>query len=110
MALENVEFISLFPNDSTVWIIVFVKDKDGELVDPTNSILLSLWDPAGVIQVEDAEMTKYESETGIYNYFYHTGEDAEPMDKGEWTGKVKVIDGSGESAIVSSSSFSFRVE
>lgn len=55
-------------------------------------------------------MTQYETETGIYEYYYHKGEDTDPMDSGEWRGRVDVRDGTGVAAIISPGNFSFTVE
>ncbi|GAJ05561.1 unnamed protein product, partial [marine sediment metagenome] len=37
-------------------------------------------------------------------------EATDPMDKGQWRGKVEVIDGSGTGAIITPDNFSFRVK
>lgn len=48
-------------------------------------------------------------EDGIYEYYYHKGEATDPMEAGQWRGKVEVIDGSGTGAIISPASFAFKV-
>jgi hypothetical protein len=109
MALENVIVITSFPDNASVWILAFVYDVDGTLADPT-AIKVSVIDPDGETQVEDASMTKYDSNTGIYEYTYHKGVDTDPMDEGEWRIEGEVIDGTGESAIISPFNGSFTVK
>jgi uncharacterized protein YfaS (alpha-2-macroglobulin family) len=108
MVLENVKVITCFLEGDTVWILTFVRDEDKTYIDPT-SIKVSIYDPDGSTKVDAQAMTKYESETGIYEYYYHKGESAEAMDKGIWRGIVKVRDGSGDDAKITSAPFSFEV-
>lgn len=111
MALEKVVVITKFIDVATVWILAFVYNAAGVLVDPSGSIKVTIWDPDGGDPVLDGQaMTKYDSETGIYEYSYHKGVDTAPMDKGEWRGRVDVIDGEGNLAVISPQSFSFKVE
>lgn len=44
----DVDVIVKFLNKSTIWILAFVYDVDGDLVDPTGSISVILNDPNGV--------------------------------------------------------------
>lgn len=60
--------------------------------------------------IASASMTQYESETGIYEYYYHKGTTAVAMDKGEWRGRVDAIDGELTNAVFSPQGFSFRVK
>jgi len=57
-----------------------------------------------------ASMTKQDSTTGVYEYYYHKGADQDPMDKGEWRGLVLAADGTGINTIYSPGSFSFTVQ
>jgi len=111
MALENIEVITLFPNKSTVWILAFIYNMaDGELVDPTAVKITAIYNPSEEAEEEDKSMTKYDSETGIYSYFFHKGEEADPLAKGEWQVEGIVVDGSGASAIVTPFHHSFEVQ
>jgi len=60
--------------------------------------------------IASVPMTQYETTTGIYEYFYHTGASADPMDAGQWRGEIVTIDGSGATAVISSSKFAFEVK
>jgi len=109
MALENVIKITQFIDKATIWILAFIYDPaTGELDDPT-AIKVTVIDPDGTTQVDAAAMTKYETETGIYEYKYHKGATSDPMDKGQWRGRVDVIDGAGADAVISPKPFAFTV-
>jgi len=45
-----IEIITEFVARATVRIIAYIKDDDGELVDPTASIKTSIWDKDGVLK------------------------------------------------------------
>lgn len=109
MALENVVVITSFPDRASVWILAFVYKEDGALVDPT-AVKVTLYDPLGEKQLDAQAMTKYDTETGIYEYFYHKGATADPMDKGEWRIEGSVIDGILDDAIISPFHGSFTVK
>lgn len=106
-----IKVITVFPDNATVRVIVYVYNDAGALVQPT-AVEISIWDPDGgdpVVDGEDIVVTG-RVEDGIYEYYYHEGEATEPMDKGQWRGGVEVIDGSGTGAIISPASFSFRIK
>jgi len=108
MALEGIVEVKVFNDKASVWILALVYDADGALIDPT-AAKVSIIDPDGTTQVDEASMTQYDSTTGIYEYFYHKGEDSDPMDEGEWRGELLIIDGSGATAIITVKKFSFTV-
>lgn len=109
MALEGIVQVIVFPDKASVWVLALIYDEDNALVDPT-AVKVSITDPDDTLKVDEAAMTQYESTTGIYEYFYHTGTTSDPMDKGQWKGEILVIDGSGETAVISPQAFAFSVE
>ena len=113
--LEDVIVVTSFPDRASVWILAFVYNQaTGALVDPT-AVKIIIIDPDGTVQIPsegngDDDMTKYETETGIYEYFYHKGATADPMDEGEWRIEGSVIDGVLDDAIISPFHGSFTVK
>jgi hypothetical protein len=108
MALEGIIQAIVFPDKATIWVLALIYDENKALVDPT-AVKISIIDPDDVTQVNEVSMTKYEDTTGIYEYFYHKGTAAAPMDTGQWRGEIITIDGVGESAVISPQSFAFEV-
>jgi uncharacterized protein YfaS (alpha-2-macroglobulin family) len=104
MALE---VITNFSAEDTVEIWAYVKNQAGSYTDPT-AITIDVIDPDGTVQTDDTAMTK--SSTGIYYYRYHVGATTAAMDKGNWRGRVKVTDGSGATAIITTQAFGFKVK
>ena len=102
----SIKVITDFLDSATVRIITYIKDDDGVLADPT-SVTIDIYDPDGTLEVDAAAMSK--SATGIYEYYYHKDDTADPMEAGRWRGIVKAIDGAGASAIISPADFGFRV-
>jgi len=109
MALEGIVQVIVFPDKATVWVLALVYDENKALVDPT-AAKVSIISPDDEVIVDEEAMTQYESTTGIYEYFYHKGETADPMAEGQWRGEILVIDGSGADAIISPQSFAFSVK
>jgi len=107
--LDGIVQVIVFPDKATVWVLALIYDEDGELVDPT-AIKISITAPDNTLKVEEEAMTQYKSTEGIYEYFYHTGVDSDPMDEGQWRGEILVIDGSGITAAISTQDFAFSVE
>ena len=107
MAIEvQTEFLSA----ASVRIWTFVKRNEPtneDYVDPT-AVTITVIDPDGDTQVPDAEMTK--SATGIYYYDYHTGASSAAMASGRWRGTSKIVEGTGATAYVIPSPFSFKVK
>jgi len=101
------DVITKFINKTTVLIRAYVYDEDGELVDPTTSIKVTINDPAGATKVTAQAMTKNGSNTGVYDYFYDTDADSA---EGDWPGEVWVVDGSVPTERVSVGTFSFEVK
>jgi len=108
MALEGIVQCIVFPDKATVWVLALIYDEDNALADPT-AVKVSITDPDGETQVDEASMTQYETTTGIYEYYYHKGVASTAMAAGEWRGEVSTIDGSGETAVISVQPFSFKV-
>lgn len=109
MALEGIVQIIVFPDKATVWVLALIYDEDNKLVDPT-AIKVSIINPDDEVIIDEEAMTQYESTEGIYEYFYHQGVDADPMDTGQWKGEILVIDGTGGTAVISPKSFAFSVK
>ena len=109
MALEGIVQVIVFPDKVTVWVLTLTYNENGVLVDPT-SVKVSITDPDDTVKVDEAAMTKYNGNTGIYEYFYHKGESADPMDEGQWRGEVITIDGTSPNDVVSSQNFAFEVK
>lgn len=99
----QIEFIA----KTTVRVIAYVYDDDGALVDPVTSIKVTITDPNGDVQVDEEAMTQQDSVTGVYEYYHKTEAAAT---KGQWTGEVEVIDGSGAGAKTSMGTFEFRIK
>jgi uncharacterized protein YfaS (alpha-2-macroglobulin family) len=97
---------SEFIAESTVRIRAYIYDDDDALVDPT-AITVTIDDPSGTTEVDDQEMTALEDTDGIYDYYYNTDADSA---KGFWNGRVKVVDGTGDTAKTSFGTFSFKVK
>ena len=81
------------PSDVTLDTDIMAKDEGYEIYP---------------VYAEDIVVTG-KVEDGIYEYYYHKGEATEPMEAGQWRGRVEVIDGSGTGAIITPGSFSFKV-
>lgn len=109
MSLEGIAQVIVFPDKATVWILALIYDEDDALVDPT-AVKVTIIDPDGTTKVDEGTMTKYDSTTGIYEYFYHKGEDSDPMAEGQWRGEILAIDGSGATAVISPQNFGFEVK
>lgn len=106
----GIEVISEFIAKATVRTIAYIYNDAGVLVDPLSggSIKISIWDPDGGDPVVDGiAMTKQDSVTGVYEYYYKTTASSK---KGWWRGEVDVIDGTGEDAKTSIGNFSFRIK
>lgn len=98
------ELIVKFLAGATIWVRAYVYDSDGDLVDPTTSIKVTLVDADGTTQVDAQAMAQ--AGTGIYDYYYTTESDCA---EGWWNGEVWTVDGSGDTAKTSSESFSVEV-
>ena len=106
-----VRTISEFVDKATVRVIVRVKNDADALVEP-DAVKVSIWDPDGgdpVVDGTDIVVTG-KVENGIYEYYYHMDESADAMKSGQWRGQVLVVDGAGVDAVITPSSFSFRVK
>lgn len=105
----SIEIITEFPTNASVRTWAYVnknEPSDNSLTDPT-AIVCSVIDPDGTTQADAEAMSK--SAIGVYYHDYHLGTTAVAMDKGRWRGEVKVTDGSGATAIISVTPFSFKV-
>ena len=100
----SVEAQTEFIAKATVRVHAKVYDDDNALADPT-SITATIKDPHSATQVDAQAMTK--DSTGVYNYYYQTNTSTT---KGNWTGEVITIDGTGAGAKTSVSTFDFRIE
>ena len=107
MAIEvQTEFLSA----ASVRIWTFGRRNEpnnNDYVDPT-AITITVIDPDGTTKVDDSAMTK--SATGIYYYDYHTGASSDAMATGRWRGTAKWVEGTGATAYVIPSPFSFKVK
>ncbi len=96
----GIEVITEFLRLSTVRVRALIYDDDGDLVDPTTSTTIDIYDSAGTKQVDGVAMTKVS--TGIYEYYYQT---LAASVAGSWRGVVWATDGT----YVSEGSFGFKV-
>lgn len=106
----GIKVITEFPDKATVRVVVYVYNDADALVEP-NAVKVSIWDPSGGDPVVDGEdiVVSGKVEDGIYEYYYHKDESADPMDEGQWRGEVAVIDSVGADAVISPGNFSFKV-
>jgi uncharacterized protein YfaS (alpha-2-macroglobulin family) len=86
--------MEIFYEGQTVRIYEEVRTFDDVLADPT-TIKVTITDPTGTVKVNALAMTKYNSETGKYEYYYNLP--ASP-NKGNWHVYVTVVDGTGDTA------------
>ena len=106
----GIDVVTEFLSSASVRIWAFVNRNEvnnNDAVDPT-TITITIIDPDGTTQVDDAAMTK--SATGIYYYDYHKGTASAAMATGRWRGTVKIVEGSGVTAIIIPVPFSFKVK
>ena len=96
-----------FTNKDTVKVTVYIYNDSDALVDPTGSVKISIYDPDEVASIEDEDMSKVT--TGTYEYYFHKGAPATPLDSGKWRGVIAVTDGTGDDAVISEQGFSFKV-
>ena len=96
-----IKVVTEFLQGTTVRTRAYVYDDDEELVDPTTSITIDVWDSAGTKQVDGVAMTSVS--TGIYEHYYNTSTSSET---GNWRGIVWVTDTGSK---VSEGSFAFKV-
>lgn len=108
----TITVITEFLKVATVKIITYIYDPDtGKLANATE-VMLDIYNPDGTRQLLDDpnyDVAMATSVTGIYTYNYHKGESEDAMDTGRWRGVITVRDGSGDNAIFSTASFSFKV-
>jgi len=100
-----IDVVIEFLAKSTIRILAYIYDDSDSLVDPTTSILISIYDPDGEKIVNGVAMTLVS--TGIYEYYYKTTADT---DKGWWRGEIEVIDGTDPDDKTSIGTFSFRIK
>lgn len=98
------EVVAKYLASGTIWVRAWVYDKDGNLVDPTTSITVTLVDSAESKKLDAVAMVY--SEQGIYDYYYTTASDCA---EGWWNGEVWTTDGSGGGAKKSFCEFSVEV-
>ena len=96
-----IKVVTEFLQGGTVRVRAYIYDDDGDLVDPTTSITLDMWDSEGIKVVPATAMT-YVS-TGIYEHYYNTTTSSQT---GNWRGVVWVEDTGSK---VSEGSFGFKV-
>lgn len=100
----SVEVITEFLQKGTIRVIAYVRDDDGDLVNPT-SCLIELWDAEGTKLQDSTAMSP--TVTGTYEHYEYTF-CASPV--GHWRGVVWAVDGTGATAKYSEASFGFRVK
>ena len=95
-----IKIVTEFLQGTTVRVRAYIEDDDEELVDPTTSVKVDIWDSDGTKQVDNQDMTKVS--TGIYEYYYNTSTSSAT---GNWRGVVWAVD----SSYTSEGSFGFKV-
>lgn len=104
----SIKVITEFVNKTTVRVIAYIYDDAGALVDPLNSIKVTITDPDGTPVADGVEIktTGYVSK-GIYEHYQTT---TAAYVKGYYKGEIWVIDGEGDGAKTSYGDFSFKVK
>jgi hypothetical protein len=102
----DLDVITKYIARATIRTVVFVRNDDKALVDPT-SIFIT-WVDADGTKVVDQEniISSGKLSTGIYEHYYRT---AISSPKGYWQGLGEIIDGSGVTAVNTPVSFSVEV-
>ena len=100
----TIKIVIEFLQGTTVRVRAYVYDDDGDLVDPTTSITIEMWDSEGTKVVGATTTTMDFVSTGIYEYYYNTDTDS-PV--GNWRGIVWATDTGSK---VSEGSFGFKVK
>jgi len=95
-----IEVVTEFLQGTTVRVRAYIYDDDGDLVSPTTSVTVDIWDSEGTKVVDGTAMTSVS--TGIYEYYYNTDTDSPT---GSWRGIVWAADGTK----ISEGSFGFKV-
>ena len=95
---------SVFQCGETVPIRADVKDYLSALINPSNGLTVTLYDPEGTKEVDAATMTC--ESTGKYVYYYNT---TALSVKGTWSYEVKAQDGSGAVAKYTVAKGSFKL-
>ena len=101
----GIEVKAEFIGKATIRVWSYVYDNDDALVDPTNSIEVTIKDKNGTIAVDEQAMTK--SDTGIYTYDYNT---TTSTTKGWYNVEVVVIDGTEAGAKTSVGTCAFKIK
>ena len=97
----SIKVVTEFLQGTTIRVRAFIYDDDGDLVAPTTSITIDIWDSEGTKVVDGTAMTLVS--TGIYEYYCNTDTDSP---EGNWRGIVWVTDTGSK---VSEGSFAFKV-
>lgn len=100
-----IEVVAEFLRNATIRVIAYVKDDDGDLVDPTQC-LIELWDADGTKLRDNIAMATNPA-VGVYEHYEYTDTDSP---EGHWRGVVWSIDGSGATAKKSYGSFGVTVK
>jgi hypothetical protein len=98
------EIITEFVAKDTVKVWAYVYDDNNNLVDPT-AVRVTITNPDGETAIENGIMTR--KETGVYYYYFRTTPET---DRGYYQGEVKVTDGAGETELVTTSQFNFKLK
>jgi len=96
-----------FLNVDTIMVRAYIYSLAGALVN-TGAVTIDIYNPAGAKVVDGAAMDN--TDTGIYDYYYHKGEGQSALTSGKYRGVIKTQDGSGDDAVFSTGSFAFEVE
>ena len=104
--MAAITVVTKFLDKDTVLIRAYVYSLAGTLTDPT-SVTIDIYDPDSTLQVDGGATTN--TDTGIYDYYYHKGATAAVMDAGRWRGIVWIVDGENDDAVTSHGTFTFEV-
>ena len=96
-----------FLNVDTILVRAYIYSLSGTLVN-TAAITIDIYSPSGTKVIDGAAMSN--TDTGIYDYYYHKGVSQNTLTSGKYRGVIKARDGESDDAVFSTGSFAFEVE
>ena len=96
-----------FLNVDTILVRCYIYSLANALTN-TDAVTLDIYNPSGNKVVDGAAMDN--TDTGIYDYYYHKGASESALTAGKYRGVIKARDGAGDDAVFSTGSYGFEVE